>query len=68
MQTGPISEVQVQLRCAGKRWFWLHSLRRLLHGTVGVEGLQLLLNSCQRVGEFPIVQHSDGLLDPHEQV
>lgn len=48
--------------------FWLYSLRRLLHGAVGVEGLKLLLNAGQRIGEFAIVQHEDGLLDPSEQV
>lgn len=44
------------------------SLWRLLHSAVGVEGLKLLLDSCQRVGEFPVVQHDDRLLDPRKQV
>lgn len=47
---------------------WFDSLGRLLDSTVGVEGLKLLLNSSQRVGKFPVVQHDDGLFNPSEQV
>lgn len=38
------------------------------HGAVGVEGLQLLLDSTQRVGQLAVVQDNDGLLDPGQQV
>lgn len=40
----------------------------LLDGTVGAEGLQLLLDTSQGVGELAAVQDSDGLLNPGEQV
>lgn len=43
-------------------------LRWLLHSAVGAEGLQLLLDTRQGVGELAAVQDSDGLLDPGEQV
>lgn len=36
----------------------------LLDGNVGAEGLQLLLDTSQGVGELAAVQDSDGLLDP----
>lgn len=56
-----------RVQCNG-RASWLYSLGRLLDSAVGVEGLKLLLNSGQRVGQFPVVQHDDGLLDPRQQV
>lgn len=56
-----------RVQCNG-RASWLYSLGRLLYSAVGVEGLKLLLNSGQRVGQFPVVQHDDGLLDPLQQV
>ena len=40
----------------------------LLNGAVGAEGLQLLLDTSQGVGEFAAIQDSDGLLNPGEQV
>ena len=40
----------------------------LLDGTVGAEGLQLLLDTGQGVGKLAAVQDSDGLLDPGKQV
>lgn len=46
----------------------LNSLWRLLHRTVGVEGLKLLLDSGQRVGQFTVIQNNDGLLYPRQQV
>lgn len=46
----------------------MDALGRLLYGAVGVEGLQLLLDSGQRVGQFAVVEHNDGLLDPGQQV
>jgi len=45
-----------------------NSLGRLLRRAVRVEGLKLLLDSRQRVGELLVVQHDDGLLDPRQQV
>lgn len=54
--------------CNSKEKAWLDSLGRLLYGAIGVEGLKLLLNSCQRVGKFPVVQHNDSLLNPSQQV
>lgn len=46
----------------------LDSLGRFLHGSVGVEGLKLLLDAAQRVGQLAVVEHHDGLLDPRQQV
>lgn len=47
---------------------WFDSLGWLLYSAVGIEGLKLLLNTSQRVGKFPVVQHDDRLLDPRQQV
>lgn len=46
----------------------LFSLWWFLHGAVGVEGLQLLLDAQQGVGELPVVEDDDGLFDPFQQV
>ena len=40
----------------------------LLDGAVGGEGLQLLLDSGQRVGELLVAEDRDGLLYPVQQV
>ncbi len=45
-----------------------NALDGLLYSAVGCEGLQLLLNSCQRVGKFLVTDDGDGLLYPVQQV
>ena len=40
----------------------------LLYGAIGGEGLQLLLNSSQGVGELLVADDRDGLLNPVQQV
>lgn len=52
--------------CKGVAWF--DSLGWLLYSAVGIEGLKLLLNTSQRIGKFPVVQHDYGLLNPRQQV
>lgn len=43
-------------------------LRGFLHSAVGVEGLQLVLHSAQTVGQLPVIQCQDGLLNPLQKV
>lgn len=45
-----------------------HLLGWLLHGAVGIEGLELVLDSAQGVGQLPVIEGHDGLLDPLEQL
>lgn len=47
---------------------WKHLLWWFLHGPVGVKGLELLLDSHQRVCKLAIVQDDDGLLDPLQEI
>ena len=45
-----------------------HLLGWLLHGAVGIEGLELVLDPAQGVGQLPVIEGHDGLLDPLKQL
>lgn len=45
-----------------------HSLGWLLYSAVRVEGLELLLDSNQRISKLAVVQDDDCLLDPFQKV
>lgn len=45
-----------------------HLLGWLFHSAVGIEGLQLVLDATQGIGQLPVIEGHDRLLDPLQQL
>ena len=45
-----------------------HLLGWLLHSAVGIEGLELVLDTTQGVGQLPVIEGHDRLLNPLQQL